>query len=360
MALRIVAIVLVAAMAVGSLFYVFMGSAPNGVASDSEDSPVAFDLPEGHPGQEEGGKPIKLNLESIPEVVAEVGGEPIKKDEYVRALKEFHKTIEEAGNPISQERFDEIRGMILDNFINSIVLERQAKKEGVTVDEAEVDKNIEMIKKNFPDETAFENTMKEKGVTEEDIRQDIRKNLTIQALLRKNVVGKVELSPEKVREYYDLNKLQFERGESVHASHILVRFNSAAGEEEKENARKKAAEILRRVKGGEDFATVAQNESDDPGSASRGGDLGFFERGRMVPEFEKAAFETEPGKISELVESRFGFHIIKVLEKREAGVVPFEEARKGVEQKLKRELTEKEIRAYVDKLREEMGVKKLI
>jgi peptidyl-prolyl cis-trans isomerase D len=144
----------------------------------------------------------------------------------------------------------------------------------------------------------------------------------------------VTLTEADARKYYDDNQKEFEQQEQVRARHILIRSPESAGEETKAEARQRAEAALTRVKDGADFATVATEVSEDS-SASNGGDLGFFRRGMMVPPFEEAAFSLQPGQTSDIVETQFGFHIIKVEERKEAGVLPFEEKRAQIEDKLR-------------------------
>lgn len=135
---------------------------------------------------------------------------------------------------------------------------------------------------------------------------------------------------ERVRQAYEARSDEFDRPEQVRARHILVEVSRDAPEEEVEAARTRIQEIRERVAGGADFADVALEVSEDPGSKGRGGDLGFFSRGRMVPGFEEVAFQLEPGVLSEPVRSASGFHLIRVEEKRTARVVPFDEAQREV------------------------------
>jgi peptidyl-prolyl cis-trans isomerase D len=135
-------------------------------------------------------------------------------------------------------------------------------------------------------------------------------------------------SNEQVQSYYDQHKDdRFTEQEQVHARHILIPLTPDADDAAKAAARKKAEDLLAKVKAGGDFAALAKENSGDPGSASKGGDLGFFPRGRMVGPFEEAAFSLEPGTISEIIESPFGFHIIKVEEKNPGGPQPLEKVR---------------------------------
>ena len=142
----------------------------------------------------------------------------------------------------------------------------------------------------------------------------------------------------EVKKYYEDNIDQYSMPEQVRASHILLKTE---GKDEAE-VKKQAEELLAKVKGGADFAELAKKFSEDEGSRDRGGDLDFFGREQMVPEFSEAAFSLEPGQVSDLVKSNFGYHIIKVAEKRPASTRPFEEVRTQIEDQLKWERVQKE------------------
>ncbi len=148
------------------------------------------------------------------------------------------------------------------------------------------------------------------------------------------LAGKVEVTEVELNEYYELNKnSEFRHDEQVAARHILKKVNGE-GDDAKAAARKAIEDVQARLKAGEGFEDLARSESDDPGSATKGGDLGLFSRGRMVPAFEAVAFSTEPGQTSDIVESDFGFHIIQVYDKKPAGVAPFDEVQDQIRQKV--------------------------
>src|SRR5262249_29681370 len=145
-------------------------------------------------------------------------------------------------------------------------------------------------------------------------------------------------SPSQIEAFYEAHKTdRFTKPEELHARHILVRVAPGASDAARAAARKKADDLLARVKGGEDFAAVAKQASDDPGSASRGGDLGPFQRGRMDPAFEQAAFALAPGTVSDVVETPFGLHIIKVESHDPGGVQDLSAVRDQIVTELTRE-----------------------
>ncbi len=159
-----------------------------------------------------------------------------------------------------------------------------------------------------------------------------------QELLRQEI-AKVDITEADIKTYYAANEKSYTLPERVKVRHILIKVDKAASDEEKKKAREKAEDLLKKIKAGEDFAKLAAEFSDDPGSKGKGGELGFFSRGKMVRPFEDAAFSLKPGEVSGVVETTFGFHIIKVEEKKEAGVEPFEEVREKVRLKLLEDVT---------------------
>lgn len=151
----------------------------------------------------------------------------------------------------------------------------------------------------------------------------------------KNYVDTIEILDEEVEDYYDLHYEEFHTEEQVRASHILIRSAKEDPEEKQVEARRRAEEVLSKAKAGEDFSQLVKAYSEDTGSVARGGDLGFFGRGQMVPEFEDQAFSMEPGEISDLVQTNFGFHIIKATERKADETQPLEQARNEIISKIR-------------------------
>lgn len=144
----------------------------------------------------------------------------------------------------------------------------------------------------------------------------------------------VSVSEDDLRAYYDEHRRDYRQEQAVHARHILFRVDPEASDDEVEAVRKKAADVLALAKSGHDFATLAKNYSQDTGSAPQGGDLGYFTRSQMIKEFADVAFAMKPGEVSDLVRTRFGFHIIKVEDVRPEKELSFEEVKDRIREKL--------------------------
>jgi len=141
----------------------------------------------------------------------------------------------------------------------------------------------------------------------------------------------------------------------VKASHILIKVEPKATESEKEDALKKIRDVQKKQIKGDDFAKLAKEYSQGPSNA-KGGDLGYFKRGQMVPAFEEVAFKLKPGEVSDIVKTRFGYHLIKVVDKKPESTVPYEEIKDRLGQYLKQEKVQKEIKQLVEKLRKDAKV----
>ncbi|MDP3029935.1 MAG: peptidylprolyl isomerase [Deltaproteobacteria bacterium] len=155
-----------------------------------------------------------------------------------------------------------------------------------------------------------------------------------QEFVTKYVFDKIEVTDKEISNYYSEHKAEFEEPEMVKARHILAKVPPEAKPDDWASAEARIREIKKRLDGGEDFAATAQASSEDPGSKDKGGELGFFPRGQMVPEFEKAAFALRTGEVSEPVKTAFGYHIIKAEDRKEAKTKVFNEVKEEVKNRL--------------------------
>ena len=170
----------------------------------------------------------------------------------------------------------------------------------------------------------------------------------------------IEVDVEAAREFYDQHADRFTEGGGVRARHILIGISPDASDREKAAARERTDSLLREAKGGGDFAELARTHSEDPGSAAKGGDLGVVVRGQTVPDFETALFALEPGDLSEVIESPFGFHVIQMVEREAERTVPFAEASVQIRDFLLQQEQQARIAAFIDELKAKNDVEILI
>ncbi len=189
-----------------------------------------------------------------------------------------------------------------------------------------------------------------------DNKPDVKKqlelfldNFLVNEFLRREVAQKATVSEDDIKSYYDGHKDEFKTSEMVRVRHILIKVAPQSSEEAKKKAKEKAESILRKIKDEEDFAGLASNFSDDTASKLTGGDLGFFPRGKMVKPFEDTAFSLKPGEVSGIVETQFGYHIIKAEEKKAASIEPLENAKERIQQKLLQDSMRAKVSEFIEK-----------
>ena len=310
--------------------------------------------PPATPAAQEPAKPVPAQL---PAVLARVNGEDVTRTEF----EEYVQNLEgRAGGPVPAEQRDQVYRGVLDQIVGYKLLLQESKARKVAIPDADVEARIGEIRKQFPSEDVFMQMLIQRKMTLEQIRNDARQDMAIAKLIETEIAAKAAVKPEQIQDFYAKNPDQFKQDERVRASHILIAFPEKADAAAKAQAKTKADQVLKDVKAGKDFAALAKQHSQDPGSAVNGGDLGFFQKGQMVGPFNDVAFTLAPGAVSDVVETQFGYHIIKVAEKQPSRTVPLEEVRPQVEQYLQNQNREQETEAFVKSLRSKGKVEILI
>ncbi|RME23730.1 MAG: hypothetical protein D6806_10760 [Deltaproteobacteria bacterium] len=278
-------------------------------------------------------------------------------DERARAaLAEIPDSLPKAQR---QEKKRKVRLHALEQLIEEKLIEQKIREHHIEVSDEEVERQVEWLRqRNNMDEKQFREALALEGQTIDTLKKQIRHNLQQQKLielqLRENprLRAQVQVSERDIRSYYEAHYATEKASEKIHARHILFLVPPDASEQKRQEARKKALEVLGRLRAGEDFAELARKFSDDP-SASVGGDLGWFGRGDMMEKFERIAFSLEPGQISDVVETKLGFHIIQVMEKKSEGPPPLEKVRKEIQARLAREKFQQALGIWLKQVREE-------
>ena len=265
---------------------------------------------------------LKPPLDKGKEVVASVNGTDITRDKLYDAMLEAGGT----------------------NTMNSLIMfevvDQEAKKEKITVSEADIDKEIDNIKKSYGSDEGFNQMLTQYNLTIEALR----KEMVPQVQLTKLLTPKVNVTDQEVKDFYEANKASMSTPEQVRASHILVK------------TKEEADAIVKELKGGADFAALAKEKSTDTGSKESGGDLNFFGKGQMVPEFEEAAFKMQVGEVSEPVKSQFGYHIIKLTEKKEAVNPTLDDKKVEIKEQLTKQKISEMSNEYIQTLRDKAKI----
>ncbi len=250
--------------------------------------------------------------------------------------------------PMAQQR---VANMMVDKQLFG----EKIKAKKIEISKEQIDMKIEEIAgQRNKTSSDFLKELAANGVNASDVKEEIEIMLGVEKLIDTEAAAEVAVTKEDAEKYYDGNSRRFSQSEQVRASHILIK-TEGFDEAGKAAAKAKIDGLLKQVKEGADFAELAKANSDCP-SGSGGGDLNFFERGRMVPEFDKVAFELKENEISGIVETKFGYHIIKQTGRKDAKTTSFEEAKAGILEEMKGRKKGEFGRKYLEQLKAEAKI----
>ena len=300
----------------------------------------------------------------LPEVVAEIDGKKISKAEIVKSI-DAQLSQSPYAAMFTPEMLERIAPNIVKGYVDKEVLLKMAAKDGIKPDAAMVIKDFKEKVAKLPAEQvdAFKKRLEAQGKTLDSYIDEMSKDkntqdqVAIGAWVEKTIEPKVKVTEKDEKDFYDKNKDEFKVPESVKASHILIK---SEGKEEKAmgEAKGKAVKLLADIKANKaKFEDVAEKESACPSGKRDKGSLGEFKRGQMVPAFEQVAFSLKPGEISEVVETPFGFHIIRVESSTPEKQLEFKDVQKDIEQNLKGEQMQKQVMDVLADGRKQFKVK---
>jgi foldase protein PrsA len=257
------------------------------------------------------------------ETIASVEGEEISKDELYDVL------VKQYG------------AAALSALIDNKIIEMEADKEKITVSAKEIEDEYKAYVDSYGGEEALSTALEQSGISKDDLKMEIENYFKLEKLLE----PRIEITQEELKTYFDENKESFTELEQVEASHILVEDEATA------------TEVAEKLTAGEDFAELAAEYSTDTANAENGGELGFFAKGDMVEEFENTAFSMEVGTISDPVKTEYGYHIIKVTDKKEAKEAVFEDHKEEINELLFNEKIQSEYTTWLEEKKEEYTIK---
>ncbi len=288
---------------------------------------------------------------ALKDPVAVVNGEKITKADLEKA---FTEALGASGVTAAKLTADQkLQGyhQILDGMIVEKLVDKQAANIQLSSDET--DAQLAKIKKQFPSEEVFQSEMKKSGLTMDQFVSNLKRSIRQTKWMQSQVQGKDAVTEDDAKKFYDANQKEFTNPDLVKASHILFRLPPDASPEQAKAAEKKAKDAIVRANKGEPFAQLAAELSEEPGAKERGGDLGYFPKDKMVPEFADAAFAQKVNSVSATpVKTKFGYHVIKVTEKKPAGTATFDEAKGQIIQFLQAQKRRDVFKSVIQDLRQ--------
>lgn len=287
---------------------------------------------------------------TFPEIVATVNGKHIMRADLVARARSAA-----AHGPDQPLTVAFYRG-VLEDLVNSELLYQESLSKGFVPSDEELDERIAAIRGRFPSAEAFEKTLESQGLTEEGMEAALRKDLGVGRMLEDEIISKVGVNESQAREFFKSNADKMNRGDEIRVSHILIRVDRGASAEAEAEAKRRAEQLRERAAAGENFEKLARENSQDPGSAPSGGDLSWIGRGATVASFEQAAYALNKGELSPVVRSPFGFHVIKLQDRRPGKPLTFDEAKDEIAKFLQERAVQERIGARVAELRSKAAV----
>jgi peptidyl-prolyl cis-trans isomerase C len=300
--------------------------------------------------------PAKPMPAQLPEVLARVNGEAVSKVDFDRLIKNMELR---SNQPIPAERRDAVYRQVLDELVTYTVLSQETRARKVAVTDDEVESAITQMRARVGTEEDFKKALDARGMTLDKLKADTRVDISTNKMVEAEVATQPPPTEVEVRGFYDKNPDKFKQDEAVRASHILFRVEENADAATKKKAMDEAQSVLKQARAGSDFAELAKKHSAD-GSAQQGGDLNFFTRGQMVPPFDQAAFAMKPGEISDIVTTQFGYHIIKVTDRRPPSTVPFEQVSDRIKEFLTAQQKQQKADGFIQSLKQKAKIEVLV
>jgi peptidyl-prolyl cis-trans isomerase C len=317
------------------------------------------------PAESGADKPSTASAETGPKIAVSINGVDILESEIDELVKPQLEMIAKQSAqlpPTFAEQYEkQLREQAIEQTIRRRLLDEKVKEANIAITDQEVTGTIEEIAANQREPLSldeFKTKLAEYGQSYDQVKEEIREGLARNKFMEGQWAGKINVTEEDARKYYQDNPRQFETPEQVRVSHILIKPEytdpnvdpNADPNEAKAVARAKAEELLTQTKDGADFAELAKANSNCL-SAPKGGDLGFFPRGETTPAFEQAAFELQIGQISDVVETEYGYHIIKVTDHKDASKTSFEDARDDIVKQLTQKKQSEIAEQYIESLK---------
>ena len=289
-------------------------------------------------------------------VVVEVNGVKLTQKEVDEKANRTIDSVKDKVPPDQLEPFKEnIQQRLVDDFVTRTLISQELDKAKIEIDEKEIDKAMGEIEAKVPQGMTLETMLQQSGMSLEEMRENIVFSLRANKLFETQINPDYTPSDAEIQKYYTDNKKKYDVSETVHARHILIKIDEKDDDKAKGAKKIKIEEIRKQLVEGADFAKIAQESSECP-SKDRGGDLGTFPRGRMVKPFEDAAFTQKVNEVGPVVETKFGYHIIEVVEHNQAKEKSIDEVKITITETLQNQKKQQMAKTYLDGLKEKAKI----
>ena len=302
--------------------------------------------------------PYETGAEIIDKIVAIVNGDIITLSELREiSVPYLEKMKSKFSLNYDEEQFKETERRILDQLIDEKLVIQEADRLEIVIEEKDVDMAIRDVRDSSKlSEDQFKHALDEEGVSFEEYREQLKNQIKKMRFLEQEIKYRIQIKEKEIESYYKEHKDSFNTPPEVKLQQILLMTPSEASEQEISQIRGKAEEILKKIRNGEDFDTMVKLHSQDS-SAAAGSDIGFFKQGELIPALNEVAFSLNAGEISSVIQSSLGFHIIRILDKRERQKMTKEERWEEIEGILYNQKVEDKFKQWIKELRKKSYIK---
>ena len=287
--------------------------------------------------------------------LAVVNDVPITQQDLAVEAAQLNAEMRFRNRPLTNGQLSRLRKQLIENLIDRELLYQRAQQRKIEIRKRWVDLALKELKSQLGDKAAYQSFLKQSGLTDKQLKARIQKGLIVRRMLRREVIRQIKVSEAEMQAFFKQHPEFFQRKEQVRVRHILIAFKDQDNATKRGNALLRIQSIQLMLHENTDFASLALEHSDDP-SKIRGGDIGYLERDQLIGDFSDAAFALQPGEVSDIVETRFGYHLIKVIDRIPPSSMPYRSARAKIERTLRRNKEKKATEAYLARYKRQASI----
>jgi parvulin-like peptidyl-prolyl isomerase len=295
------------------------------------------------------------DLNRADDEIARVNGVVITRREFQVAYRQAVDQHARDGHPVDEAHIAPVRRAVVERLVEEELLVQESRRRGIEVSQEEIAREVTAARGRFASAAAFEQELARKYMDETQYRRQLGRQLAIERLLARQVDPAITVTEEDIRQFYEANPQRYASPPKIRLRHILI-SKSSSGRAPNDDARRRIEMIKRKLDQGEDFAALASRYSEEP-TREQGGDLGYVQRGQMLPMIEKTAFDLAVGEVSPILVTENGFHLIQVTDRRAAEVTSLDDARPDIRTTLHQIKRDRAVHDYIASLRRNADIR---
>jgi peptidyl-prolyl cis-trans isomerase C len=288
--------------------------------------------------------------------IARVNGVVITRREFQVEYRQAVDQHAREGQPVNEAYIASIRRSVIQRMVEEELLYQESRNLGIVVSAEEIDAEVAAARARFQDGAEFERELARLHMSETQYRRKLHRQRAVARAIARLVKPSISVSEEEIRRFYDANPKRYHIPEKIRLRHIVIRIPAGEAPEDETPARLKIEMIKKRLDQGEDFANLARQYTEEP-RREQGGDVGYVQRGQLLPQLDAVAFDLDVGENSPILVTPQGFHLLRVTDRQPEKVITFEDARPDIRQTLLKLKQDRALRVVIDSLRQKADIR---